>query len=189
MGSPNRKVLIACDGSFHAENASAWYATHLAHSGDIVYLIHIVSGAKKNKEGQYTVTEEMKTKVEAIIATHKEIIRKSISNCGTSNVKGFRVRSNSMTQEASTADACGEISIEAHVLFGDAKQLLVNFVEENMCDMVVMGSRGLGTVKKTLMGSVSEYCMFHCQCPVIVVRETISAGAKKLVNHGAMSLP
>jgi len=34
---------------------------------------------------------------------------------------------------------------------------------------IVMGSRGRGVVKSVLLGSVSEYCMRHSPCPVVVV--------------------
>jgi hypothetical protein len=33
-----------------------------------------------------------------------------------------------------------------------------------------MGSRGLGALKRTFLGSVSDYCVHHCECPVAIVR-------------------
>ena len=38
---------------------------------------------------------------------------------------------------------------------------------------VIMGSRGCGAEKKGSdgkLGSVSDYCLHHCVCPVVVVR-------------------
>jgi nucleotide-binding universal stress UspA family protein len=35
----------------------------------------------------------------------------------------------------------------------------------------VIGSRGLGGLKRSLMGSVSESVVRHAHCPVFVVRE------------------
>jgi len=35
----------------------------------------------------------------------------------------------------------------------------------------VVGSRGLGGIKRALMGSVSDSVMRHAHCPVLVVRE------------------
>jgi nucleotide-binding universal stress UspA family protein len=37
-------------------------------------------------------------------------------------------------------------------------------------DLLVVGSRGHGTVMGVLLGSVSEYCVTHAKCPVVVVR-------------------
>jgi nucleotide-binding universal stress UspA family protein len=35
----------------------------------------------------------------------------------------------------------------------------------------VMGSRGLGGIRRALMGSVSDSVVRHAHCPVLVVRE------------------
>jgi nucleotide-binding universal stress UspA family protein len=37
-------------------------------------------------------------------------------------------------------------------------------------DLLVVGSRGHGAVVGVLLGSVSEYCVTHATCPVVVVR-------------------
>jgi len=37
--------------------------------------------------------------------------------------------------------------------------------------LIVMGSRGLGGVRRALMGSVSDSVVRHAHCPVLVVRQ------------------
>jgi nucleotide-binding universal stress UspA family protein len=37
-------------------------------------------------------------------------------------------------------------------------------------DLLVVGSRGHGAVMGLLLGSVSEYCVTHAPCPVVVIR-------------------
>ncbi|MFN4151196.1 MAG: universal stress protein [Candidatus Sericytochromatia bacterium] len=35
--------------------------------------------------------------------------------------------------------------------------------------MILMGSRGLGSIKSVLMGSVSSYVLHHAKCPVMII--------------------
>jgi nucleotide-binding universal stress UspA family protein len=43
--------------------------------------------------------------------------------------------------------------------------------EEIGADLIVTGSRGLGGIRRALMGSVSESVVHHASCPVLVVRK------------------
>jgi len=55
----------------------------------------------------------------------------------------------------------------------DMKERLCLEVERLRVSACIMGSRGVGAEKrsrKARLGSVSDYCVHHCDCPVIVVR-------------------
>jgi nucleotide-binding universal stress UspA family protein len=39
-------------------------------------------------------------------------------------------------------------------------------------DLVVVGSHGHGEFAGILLGSVSQHCVTHCRCPVVVIRGT-----------------
>ena len=39
--------------------------------------------------------------------------------------------------------------------------------------LLVLGTRGLGTIRRTIMGSVSDYVVHHAHCPVTVFRDWI----------------
>ena len=47
---------------------------------------------------------------------------------------------------------------------------IVALAEELQADLIVIGSRGLGGVRRALMGSVSDSVVRHAHCPVLVVR-------------------
>jgi nucleotide-binding universal stress UspA family protein len=49
-----------------------------------------------------------------------------------------------------------ELNIERKVEFGIPSDVIVEVAEKGNCDLIIMGSRGLGTVKRFLIGSVSD---------------------------------
>ncbi len=61
-------------------------------------------------------------------------------------------------------------NITSEVREGAAAQVLLDTAAERNADVLVVGSRGHGTVAGMLLGSVSEYCIGHAPCTVVVVR-------------------
>ena len=47
---------------------------------------------------------------------------------------------------------------------------VVKVAHEEHADMIVIGSRGLGSVKRAFLGSVSEYVVRHSGIPTVVVQ-------------------
>lgn len=45
-------------------------------------------------------------------------------------------------------------------------------MEDHNCQMVVIGQRGLGTFRRTFLGSVSDYIIHHTKVPTIVVPQS-----------------
>ena len=42
--------------------------------------------------------------------------------------------------------------------------------EEENADMIVTGTRGMGKVRRTILGSTSDYLVHHAHCPVVICR-------------------
>ena len=60
---------------------------------------------------------------------------------------------------------------EAHLVRGRPDREVVHLSEDIDAGLIVMGSRGLGGVRRALMGSVSDSVVRHAHCPVLIVRE------------------
>ncbi|PWA39061.1 adenine nucleotide alpha hydrolases-like superfamily protein [Artemisia annua] len=63
-----------------------------------------------------------------------------------------------------------KIKAETLILEGDTKEMLCQAVEEMHFDLLVVGSRGLGAIKRAFLGSVSDFCAHHAKCPVLIVK-------------------
>ncbi|KAI9299416.1 hypothetical protein BJ944DRAFT_274248, partial [Cunninghamella echinulata] len=62
------------------------------------------------------------------------------------------------------------IACQAIAMVGDPKIEIIRKIKEIRADVLIMGSRKLGAVKRTLLGSVSDYCCHHSPCAVIIAR-------------------
>jgi nucleotide-binding universal stress UspA family protein len=68
-------------------------------------------------------------------------------------------------------EEAGGTVAQAHLRMGDPDEEILRFCEEQEgYGLLVMGSRGLGPIKRRLMGSVSESVVRHAHCPVLVAR-------------------
>jgi nucleotide-binding universal stress UspA family protein len=77
-----------------------------------------------------------------------------------------RLRKQSLRVKAAGGTVAG-----AHLRMGEVALEIVALAEELGAGLIVMGSRGLGGVRRALMGSVSDSVVRHAHCPVLVVRQ------------------
>ncbi|TVR36831.1 MAG: universal stress protein [Nitriliruptor sp.] len=69
-------------------------------------------------------------------------------------------------EAASTGPIDAEVELLA--LPGEAAEALIDM--SSHADLLVVGSRGRGGFKGLLLGSVSQQCLQHARCPVVIVR-------------------
>lgn len=53
---------------------------------------------------------------------------------------------------------------------GEPGQAILEKAKELNATYLVSGSRGLGTIRRTILGSVSDYLVHHAHIPVIVCK-------------------
>lgn len=66
-------------------------------------------------------------------------------------------------------DSGGTVT-ESHLKKNSPAEAIVGLAAEIGADLIVIGSRGMGPVKRILMGSVSEGVVHHAHVPVLVLR-------------------
>ena len=60
---------------------------------------------------------------------------------------------------------------EPLVTVGHACEEIVKAIGSEHIDLVIVGARGLGRVKRLLLGSTSEYLLAHAKCSVLIARQ------------------
>ena len=58
--------------------------------------------------------------------------------------------------------------VSTRIVNGQAAQVLLQAAAD--ADLLVVGSRGHGSVADALLGSVGQYCIHHAHCPVLIMR-------------------
>jgi nucleotide-binding universal stress UspA family protein len=61
-------------------------------------------------------------------------------------------------------------TIEPRVEVGNPGAMLCRLAEDLGADLIVVGSRGHGRIRRAFMGSVSTHVVNNAPCPVVVVR-------------------
>lgn len=66
-------------------------------------------------------------------------------------------------------DAAG-IKCLFHIGVGDPAQVIVQYAEDQQCEQIVMGSRGMGAVANLVLGSVATKVIHLTKVPVLLVK-------------------
>jgi nucleotide-binding universal stress UspA family protein len=109
--------------------------------------------------------------VDAVIAWHyPELAASGMAVGSIEPTFGFRESAGKIVSDAinSALDPSSDVPVHPRVTQGHAAQVLVD--ASAGADLLVVGSRGHGGFVEALLGSVSQHCVHHAQCPVVVVR-------------------
>ncbi|BAF21857.1 universal stress protein PHOS32 [Oryza sativa Japonica Group] len=173
VGSSHRRIAIAVDLSDESAYAVRWAVANYLRPGDAVILLHVrptsvlygadwgsvdlsLPAANPNPSGDPPSAEDdaeaaarkMEDDFDAFTASKADDLAKPLKDAG--------------------------IPYKIHIVKDhDMKERLCLEVERLGLSAVIMGSKGFGASRRTSkgrLGSVSDYCVHHCVCPVVVVR-------------------
>jgi nucleotide-binding universal stress UspA family protein len=146
------KILLATDGSEDAQLALST-AVDLANSTDSE--LHVVTVAPGIPDPVYQIHE-----ASLRYETYEEALQEV-------RAEAQKVLDEQMEK---IREAGGTVA-QAHLRMGERRdRAIVQLADEIDAGLIVMGSRGLGGIRRALMGSVSDSVVRHAHCPVLVVR-------------------
>jgi nucleotide-binding universal stress UspA family protein len=76
-----------------------------------------------------------------------------------------------LDEQVRRVEVAGGSVAGAHFRIARPDQGILAIGEDIGTELIVLGSRGLGGVKRALIGSVSDSVVRHAHCPVLVVRK------------------
>jgi nucleotide-binding universal stress UspA family protein len=143
------KILLATDGSKEARLAAEAAAELSRDTGSEVHITYVLPSPRELR-GHHLYSRE---------------VMGSILEQAEGEANSF------LEEQAKQVGASGGKVAETHLETGDPDKEIVRLSEELGVGTIVIGSRGLGGLRRALMGSVSESVVKHAHCPVFVVRE------------------
>lgn len=137
-----KKIMVAVDGSDNSLRAvdEALEIARMNHA-HVSFLSVIANIDNFNWEGVYL----------EIMKKSKEFYEKILSNA---------------------AQKCTEAGIEnsTAIKAGYAPKTICEEAKQQGIDLIILGSRGLGSVERFILGSVSSYVSAHAHCSVMIVK-------------------
>ena len=141
----NHRVVVGVDGSASSKAALAW-AVQQAE------LTHAT--------------------VEAVIAWHYPTALGGIPYAPIGSVMDtdFAGMAAQVLSEAISdiVDPASSVKVSSTVREGIAAHILLDAADD--AELLVVGSRGHGGFTEALLGSVSQNCVHHARCPVVIIR-------------------
>ena len=87
-----------------------------------------------------------------------------------SYTKQDMINSKKILNDAEKICEKNDVSFKGKILHGNVGKEIVTFAKKNKIDLIVIGARGLGSVKEMFLGSVSHYVSHTSTTPVLIVK-------------------
>ena len=136
------KAIVAVDPSEHSKRAVILSGRFGKATGVKLTLLHVIEDPKSYRELPDTWSYKQKIKeAQELLDRFKKI-----------------------------AEESGAIDVHTMIAVGPVSEEIVRIAEEGEFDYLVLGTRGMGAVKRFLLGSVADKVVHHAHLPVVVTR-------------------
>ena len=142
-----RRILLAVDGSEHSRKA----------------IEHVLALGKENGDPR---------SMEVHLANVQPGLPGDVAGfVSKDNVKGFHhEHADSALKTAREMLSQAGLAFKEHEAVGHAGPLIAEMASKEGCELIVMGSRGLGAHSAALLGSVAQSTLEHAKVPVLLVK-------------------
>ncbi|MFQ6665607.1 hypothetical protein Gotur_032288 [Gossypium turneri] len=168
----DRRVGVAVDFSPSSKNALKWAVDNIMRKGDYLILVAVQpEGHYEEGEMQlWAISGGSRTCSASLFLISVSLIPLSeFSDPAT--MKKYGVKPDPETLDiANTAAKQQEVMVVMKIYWGDPREKLCEAIDSIPLSCMVVGNRGLGTLKRAIMGSVSNYVVNNGSCPVTVVK-------------------
>ncbi|XP_060066541.1 universal stress protein Sll1388-like [Ylistrum balloti] len=147
----SQKINIVCmDGSEEAEKAFKWYVENVHGASSYVIVVHCVDHRKLNTYGSLWEPADLKLIMQAF--------------------RDEETRADSTVEKLQRTLSTSKVKGEVLKLSGEPGPTIIGIAQDRKANMILTGCRGLGTLRRTFLGSVSDYIIHHSTVPVLVCR-------------------
>ncbi|XP_066936419.1 universal stress protein Slr1101-like isoform X2 [Clytia hemisphaerica] len=144
--------LICVDACDHSKRAMDWYLSTLHREGDDVGLVHVHCLPELPSFGLYAggllATDLYQEQIKESIQASKKIVEQ---------YKKF------LAEKEITA------KIYCRSMIDSVGHTICEIAKESNATTIIMGQRGLGVIRRTFLGSTSDYVLHHAHIPVAVI--------------------
>jgi len=175
--SPHRRIGIAVDLSDESAFAVKWAVQNYLRPGDAVVLLHVRPTSVLYGADWGSIPVSVDDDPDADIAegaARAAASEEEPEEAKKKREEDFDAFTSTKAQDLAQPLVVAQIPFKIHIVKDhDMKERLCLEAERLGLSALIMGSRGFGAsrrVGKGRLGSVSDYCVHHCVCPVVVVR-------------------
>ncbi|KAF8568252.1 hypothetical protein P879_09150 [Paragonimus westermani] len=149
----NRKVLIPLDGSLHSLRAMNWYFNELKKENDQLIFVNVLEPVQHSVPLRLPI-DSRSSSVHHDIHVPAELLEaaKQICRDATHEATNHGVKAQSF-------------------LYVDSKPgaAVIQAANELKASVIVMGNRGMGVIRRAILGSVSNYVLHHSHITLVIV--------------------